>query len=140
MLSCPSPFRLQLGLQLGVDEGIEVAVHDGSDVTEEAVLLNPTDPIAYSTELSFSKPVSLIVFVEDQNDIDIGAFIFEDNSGNAVEGITYWDYTEKDYADFPPDDTYILSETIVTEYEVTFFKRAIKIIPEPATLIAVILK
>lgn len=112
---------------------------DGSDVTEEAVLLNPTDPIAYSTELSFSKPVSLIVFVEDQNDIDIGAFIFEDNSGNAVEGITYWDYTEKDYADFPPDDTYILSETIVTEYEVTFFKRAIKIIPEPATLIAVIL-
>ena len=44
------------------------------------------------------------------------------------------DYTEKDYADFPPDDTYILSETIVTEYEVTFFKRAIKIIPEPATL------
>ena len=82
---------------------------DGSEITEKAILLKPTDPLAYSSALAEGEPKSLIINVEDTTNPEISASIFADYSETAVEGTTTWDYTDEDFKDFPTDDTYLLT-------------------------------
>ena len=110
---------------------------DGSEITEEAILLKPTDPLAYSSALAEGEPKSLTINVEDTANPEISASIFADYSETAVEGTTTWDYTDEDFKDFPTDDTYLLTETVTSEIETKVLTRMVTILPEPMGLLIV---
>ena len=110
---------------------------DGSEITEEAILLNPTDPLAYSSALAEGEPKSLTINVEDTFDPEKSASIFADYSETAVEGTAAWDYTDEDFKDFPTDDTYLLTETVTSDTESKVLKRTVTILPEPIGLLVI---
>ncbi|MBQ7555470.1 formylglycine-generating enzyme family protein [bacterium] len=109
---------------------------DGSEITEEAILLKPTDPLAYSSALAEGEPKSLTINVEDTFDPEKSASIFADYSETAVEGTSAWDYTDEDFKDFPTDDTYFLTETVTSDTESKVLKRTVTILPEPVAFLA----
>ena len=111
---------------------------DGSEITEEAILLKPADPIAYSSALAEGKPKSLTLNVEDISNPEKSASIFADYSEIAVEGTTTWNYTDEDFADFPTDDTYLLTETVTSDTEEKVFNRKVTILPEPISLFVMV--
>ena len=104
---------------------------DGSEITEEAILLKPTDPLAYSSALTEGEPKSLTINVEDTTNPEISASIFADYSETAVEGTETWDYTDEDFKDFPTDDTYLLTETVTSDTDSKVLTRTVTILPEP---------
>lgn len=104
---------------------------DGNAITEEAILLRPIDSLAYSSAMADGDPKSLTITVEDTTDPDMSASIFADFSETAVEGTTVWDYSDEDYKDFPTDDTYLITETIVSDRDSKEFSRKVTILPEP---------
>ena len=110
---------------------------DGSEITEEAILLKPTDPLAYSSALAEGEPKSLTISVKDTLDPEKSASVFADYSETAVEGITTWDYTDEDFKDFPTDDTYLLTETVTSGTESKVLKRTVTILPEPMGLLVI---
>ena len=110
---------------------------DGSKITEEAILLKPTDPLAYSSALAEGEPKSLTINVEDTTNPEISASIFADYSETAVEGTTTWDYTDEDFKDFPTDDTYLLTETVTSDTETKVLTRMVTILPEPIGLLVI---
>ena len=110
---------------------------DGSEITEEAILLKPTDPLAYSSALAEGEPKSLTINVEDTANPEISASVFADYSETAVEGTTTWDYTDEDFKDFPTDDTYLLTETVTSDAESKVLKRTVTILPEPIGLLLI---
>ena len=104
---------------------------DGNEITEEALLLKPTDELTYCSALAEGDPQSLAISVEDTFDPSVYATIFADHSGTAVEGTVYWDYMDDYYKDFPIDDTYVLTETVTSNVETKEFTRTVTILPEP---------
>lgn len=113
------------------------AVHfDGSEITDEAVILKPNDPITYSTAFAEGTPISLDITTTDTADPLVTAVIFSDDSGTAVEGTTVWNYTTEEYQDFPKTDTYQLTETVTTSSGSTVFNRSVKLLPEPIGILA----
>ena len=110
---------------------------DGSEITEEAIILKPTDPLAYSSALAEGEPKSLTINVEDTTNPEISASVFADYSETAVEGTTTWDYTDEDFKDFPTDDTYLLIETITSDTDSKVLKRTVTILPEPMGLLLI---
>ena len=110
---------------------------DGSEITEEAIILKPTDPLAYSSALAEGEPKSLTINVEDTTNPEISASVFADYSETAVEGTTTWDYTDEDFKDFPTDDTYLLTETVTSDAESKVLKRTVTILPEPMGLLLI---
>lgn len=108
---------------------------DGNAITDEAILLRPIDPLAYSSAMAVGDPRSLTITVEDTNDPDMAASVFADYSEAAVEGTIVWDYTDEDYKDFPTDDTYLLTETVLSDTDSKVFTRFVTILPEPACLL-----
>ena len=110
---------------------------DGSEITEEAILLKPTDPLAYSSALVEGEPKSLTISVEDTANPEISASIFADYSETAVEGTETWDYTDEDFKDFPTDDTYLLTETVTSDAESKVMTRKVTILPEPFGLLII---
>ena len=114
------------------------AVHfDGSEITDEAVILKPNDPITYSTAFAEGTPISLDITTTDTADPLVTAIIFSDDSGTAVEGTTVWNYTTEEYQDFPKTDTYQLTETVTTSSGSTAFNRSVKLLPEPIGILAI---
>ena len=112
---------------------------DGSEITEEAILLKPTDTLAYSSALAEGEPKSLTINVEDTTNPEISASVFADYSETAVEGTTTWDYTDEDFKDFPTDDTYLLTETVTSDTDSKVLKRTVTILPEPIGLLLIAL-
>ena len=113
------------------------AVHfDGSEITDEAAILKPNDPITYSTAFAEGTPISLDITTTDTSDPLVTAIIFSDDSGTAVEGTTVWNYTTEEYQDFPKTDTYQLTETVTTSSGSTVFNRSVKLLPEPIGILA----
>ncbi|MBR5946947.1 formylglycine-generating enzyme family protein, partial [bacterium] len=110
---------------------------DGSEITEEAILLKPTDPLAYSSALAEGEPKSLTINVEDTTNPEISASVFADYSETAVEGTETWDYTDEDFKDFPTDDTYLLTETVTSDAESKVLTRKVTILPEPVGLMII---
>ena len=110
---------------------------DGSKITEEAILLKPTDPLAYSSALTEGEPKSLTINVEDTTNPEISASVFADYSETAVEGTETWDYTDEDFKDFPTDDTYLLTETVTSDTESKILTRKVTILPEPFGLLLI---
>ena len=110
---------------------------DGSEITEEAIILKPTDPLAYSSALAEGEPKSLTINVEDTTNPEISASVFADYSETAVEGTETWDYTDEDFKDFPTDDTYLLTETITSDTDSKVLKRTVTILPEPMGLLLI---
>ena len=104
---------------------------DGSELTQASFLLRPTDSLYYSSALADGTPVSLTIGAVDQSDSTKTAAIFSDNSGTAVEGYATWDYTT---SDLPKNDTYTITETVVSSYETKSLSRSVTILPEPAIL------
>ncbi len=104
---------------------------DGSELTQASFLLRPTDSLYYSSALADGTPVSLTIGAVDQSDSTKTAAIFSDNSGTAVEGSATWNYTA---TDLPKNDTYTITETVVSSYETKSFSRSVTILPEPAIL------
>lgn len=114
------------------------AVHfDGSEITDEAVILKPNDPITYSTAFAEGTPISLDITTTDTSDPLVTAVIFSDDSGTAVEGTTVSNYTTEEYQDFPKTDTYQLTETVTTSSGSTAFNRSVKLLPEPFAFLAI---
>ena len=110
---------------------------DGSEITEEAILLKPTDTLAYSSALAEGEPKSLTINVEDTANPEISASIFADYSETAVEGTETWDYKSDAYKDFPTDDTYLLTETVTSDTESKVLTRKVTILPEPFGLLLI---
>ena len=108
---------------------------DGKAITEKAVDVRSSDPIGFSTAVVSGKPKSLTIYVEDTANSNLTACIFEDYSGNAVEGTVNWDYKDEKYKDFPIDDTYLMTETVTSDIESKVFTRFITLTPEPACLL-----
>ncbi|MBO7543133.1 SUMF1/EgtB/PvdO family nonheme iron enzyme [bacterium] len=104
---------------------------DGSELTQASFLLRPTDSLYYSSALADGTPVSLTIGAVDQSDSTKTDAIFSDNSGTAVEGYATWDYTT---SDLPKNDTYTITETVVSSYETKSLSRSVTILPEPAIL------
>lgn len=104
---------------------------DGSEITAASFLLRPTDSLYYSSALADGTPVSLTIGAVDQSDSTKTAAIFSDNSGTAVEGSATWNYTA---SDLPKNDTYTITETVVSSYETKALSRSVTILPEPAIL------
>ena len=104
---------------------------DGSELTQASFLLRPTDSLYYSSALADGTPVSLTIGAVDQSDSTKTAAIFSDNSGTAVEGSATWNYTA---TDLPKNDTYTITETVVSSYETKSLSRSVTILPEPAIL------
>ncbi|MBR4465396.1 SUMF1/EgtB/PvdO family nonheme iron enzyme [bacterium] len=107
---------------------------DGDEITEEAILLRPADPLSYSSVLANGEPKSLTVMVEDIFDHEKSAVIFADYSGQCIEGTVCWDYTGEEYKDFSLDDTYLLTETVTSDAELKEVTRKVTLVPEPAFL------
>ena len=108
---------------------------DGKAITEKAVDVRSSDPIGFSTAVVSGKPKSLTIYVEDTANSNLTACIFEDYSGEAVEGTVNWDYKDEKYKDFPIDDTYLMTETVTSDIESKVFTRFITLTPEPACLL-----
>ena len=111
-------------------------VLDGNQITEKAIVLNPTDSIAYSTDLAAGNPRSLTVTVEDKDDPAKKVCLFSDNSGKAVEGTITWNYNDEIFKDFPVDDTYLVKQTVTTDLESLVLTRSVTLMPEPAAALA----
>jgi len=105
---------------------------DGNEITEEAILLKPTDNLAYSSAMAEGEPKSLTITATDTADPELTANIFLDDSAKTVEGTTVWNYKTGEYEDLPTDDTYRLTETIVSDTETKVLTRLVNILPEPA--------
>ena len=119
------------------DESWSSAIHfDGREITSDAVILRPTDPITYSSAFAEGNPVSLEIAATDTSDPTIVAEIFSDNSGTAVEGTTVWNYTNGEYNDFPKNDTYQVKETVVSDSETVVLNRSVTLLPEPFAFLA----
>lgn len=119
------------------DEGwSEGAYFNGDPITEEPILLLSTDPLAYSSALAKGTPKSLVISVVDKDEPNITAIIFADESGKAAEGTIPWDYADEEYKDFPIDDTYVLTETITSDFDEKAFSRNVTILPEPMAVLA----
>lgn len=104
---------------------------DGSELTQASFLLRPTDSLYYNSALADGTPVSLTIGAVDQADPSKTASIFSDNSGTAVEGSATWNYSA---SDLPKNDTYTITETVVSSYETKSLSRSVTILPEPAIL------
>ena len=102
---------------------------------KDNIVLKPTDKLAYSSAMAEGEPKSLTITVKDTSDSKITASIFEDDSATPVEGTVVWKYTDKKYKDFPIDDTYRLTETVVSDKETKVFTKDVTILPEPAGLL-----
>ena len=109
---------------------------DGSQITQASFLLRPTDSLYYSSALADGTPVSLTIGAVDQSDSTKTAAIFSDNSGTAVEGSAKWNYTA---TDLPKNDTYTITETVVSSYETKSLSRSVTILPEPAILVLLVI-
>ena len=109
---------------------------DGSEITAASFLLRPTDSLYYSSALADGTPVSLTIGAVDQSDSTKTAAIFSDNSGTAVEGSATWNYTA---SDLPKNDTYTITETVVSSYETKALSRSVTILPEPAILVLLVI-
>lgn len=107
---------------------------NGGQITEEAIVLNPTDPLPYSSAMAEGTPVSLTILATDKNDTNIVAEVFSSQPNQFVEGFIFWDYTADEFKYLPADDTYLLAEVIKSDSEVKTFERNVTILPEPATL------
>jgi len=105
---------------------------DGNEITEKAILLQPTDNLAYSSAMAEGEPKSLTITATDIADPEVTANIFLDDSAKPVEGTTVWNYKTGEYKDLPTDDTYLLTETIVSDTETKVLTRKVNILPEPA--------
>ena len=67
------------------DESWSPAIHfDGREITSDAVILRPTDPITYSSAFAEGNPVSLDITATDTSDPTIVAAIFSYDSITAV--------------------------------------------------------
>ena len=60
---------------------------DGNEITEKAILLQPTDNLAYSSAMAEGEPKSLTITATDTIDPEVTAKIFLDDSEKPV-GIT----------------------------------------------------
>ena len=119
------------------DESWSSAIHfDGRQITSDAVILRPNDPIAYSSAFAEGNPVSLDIAATDTADPTIVAAIFSDDSGTAVEGTTVWDYTTESYSDLPKNDTYQIRETVTSDSETQVLTRNVTLLPEPFAFLA----
>ena len=119
------------------DESWSSAIHfDGRQITSDAVILRPNDPIAYSSSFAEGNPVSLDIAATDTADPTIVAEIFSDDSGTAVEGTTVWDYTTESYSDLPKNDTYQIRETVTSDSETQVLTRNVTLLPEPFAFLA----
>ena len=119
------------------DESWSSAIHfDGRQITSDAVILRPNDPIAYSSAFAEGNPVSLDIAATDTADPTIVAEIFSDDSGTAVEGTTVWDYTTESYSDLPKNDTYQIRETVTSDSETQVLTRNVTLLPEPFAFLA----
>ena len=107
---------------------------NGGQITEEAIVLNPTDPLPYSSAMAEGTPVSLTILATDKNDTNIVAEVFSSQPNQFVEGFIFWDYTADEFKYLPTDDTYLLAEIIKSDSEVKRFERIVTILPEPAGL------
>ncbi len=105
---------------------------DGSELTQASFLLRPTDSLYYNSALADGTPVSLTIGAVDQADPSKTASIFSDNSGTAVEGSATWNYSA---SDLPKNDTYTITETVVSSYETKSYSRSVTILPEPAIFV-----
>ena len=108
---------------------------DGNEITEEAILLQPTDNLAYSSAMAEGEPKSLTITATDTADPEVTANIFIYDSAKPVEGTTVWNYKTGEYKDLPTDDTYLLTETIVSDTETKVLTRKVNILPEPAVFL-----
>ena len=104
---------------------------DGNEITEKAILLQPTDNLAYSSAMAEGEPKSLTITATDTADPELTANIFIYDSAKPVEGTTVWNYKTGEYKDLPTDDTYLLTETIVSDTETKVLTRKVNILPEP---------
>lgn len=107
---------------------------NGGQITEEAIVLNPTDPLPYSSAMVEGAPVSLTISATDKNDTNIVAEVFSSHPNQFAEGFIIWDYTADEFKYLPTDDTYLLAEIIKSDSEVKRFERIVTILPEPAGL------
>ena len=108
---------------------------DGNEITEKAILLQPTDNLAYSSAMAEGEPKSLTITATDTADPEVTANIFIYDSAKPVEGTTVWNYKTGEYKDLPTDDTYLLTETIVSDTETKVLTRKVNILPEPAAFL-----
>ena len=102
---------------------------DGNEITEKAILLQPTDNLAYSSAMAEGEPKSLTITATDTADPEVTANIFIYDSAKPVEGTTVWNYKTGEYKDLPTDDTYLLTETIVSDTETKVLTRKVNIQP-----------
>ncbi|MBO7447038.1 formylglycine-generating enzyme family protein [bacterium] len=109
---------------------------DGRQITEEPILLRPTDPITFSFSLVEGERKSLTIDVYDKDDPEINARLFAEAAVDLFEGTIPWHYFDEQYKDFPTDDIYILKKTVETYSEKKVFERAVTILPEPMALLA----
>lgn len=105
---------------------------DGSQISDASFLLQSTDSLNYNSALADGTPVSLTIGAVDQADPSKTASIFSDNSGTAVEGSATWNYSA---SDLPKNDTYTITETVVSSYETKSYSRSVTILPEPAIFV-----
>lgn len=110
---------------------------DGSEITEEPMLLLPADRLAYSSAMAAGEPESLTIIASDIEDPSVSEYIFTDHSGKAVEGTANWNYMEEQ-ALFPSSRTYLLTEMVDSFAETKIFNRAVTILPEPAAGLAIL--
>ena len=113
----------------------EGARFNGDPITDDPILLLPTDPLAYSSALAKGTPKSVGIAATDKDDPDMTAIIFSDDSGTAVEGTVSWNYTDEEYKDFPTDATYDLIEVVESDSDTKVFFRTVTILPEPAAVL-----
>ena len=109
---------------------------DGRQITEEPILLRPTDPITFSFSLVEGERKSLTIDVYDKDDPEINARLFAEAAVDLFEGTIPWNYFDEQYKDFPTDDIYILKKTVETYSEKKVFERAVTILPEPMAMLA----
>ena len=109
---------------------------NGNALQEGVIALKTNDPLTYTSSLVKGNPKSFRIYVEDTADPNINDILFDDNSGNPIEGSICWDYTDKKYASFPTDDTYLLTQTAISDKEMKQLTRKVTILPEPIGLLA----
>lgn len=121
------------------DEGWSGKFHfDGNDITDETLLLGPTDPIAYSSAVVNGEPRYITIVVEDKEVPDNAALLFDDSSETYMQGTVCWDYTSNAFANFSADSTYLITETIISDMSLTRLVREVTILPEPFSILAVL--
>ncbi|MBO7448034.1 formylglycine-generating enzyme family protein [bacterium] len=113
---------------------------DGAEIYDgEAIVLQDTDKLAYSTAMVEGKPLSLAITAEDKDTEGVFGTIFFDESGKETEGTVCWDYTSDEYKDFPLEDSYTLKETITTDTDSRILSRTVTLVPEPLGLAALLI-